>query len=129
MLYNATIFCDIDGVLIQTGLEEEGFDEFFTPDMGYMPPSIDGAAKQTLNWHRKGHQIILTTGRPEYLREVTEYTLRVNHIFFDRLIMGVGCGPRVLINDTHNEKPKAFAINIKRNQKMGDNDEFRRLFL
>lgn len=128
MLSNATVFCDIDGVLIQTGYKEEGFPQFFTPDMGYMPNAVEGAAKQTLKWHREGYQIILTTGRPEYLREVTELTLRENHIFFDRMIMGVGCGPRVLINDTHDGKPKAYAINMERNQKLENNDEYTRLF-
>ena len=64
----------------------------------------------------EGHMIILTTARPEDLREHTEYELTKNNIPYDRLIMGIERGPRYLINDMDPNKPgeRAIAINVIR---------------
>jgi len=64
----------------------------------------------------EGHMIILTTARPEDLREHTEYELAKNNIPYDRLIMGIERGPRYLINDMDPNKPgeRAIAINVIR---------------
>ena len=64
-----------------------------------------------------GHMIVLTTARPEDLREHTEYELKKNGIPYHRLIMGIERGPRYLINDMDPNKPgkRAIAINIERN--------------
>jgi uncharacterized HAD superfamily protein len=65
----------------------------------------------------EGHMIVLTTARPEDLREHTEYELRKNGIPYHKLIMGIERGPRILINDMDPNKPgrRAFAINVTRN--------------
>lgn len=65
----------------------------------------------------EGHMIVLTTARPEDLREHTEYELRKNGIPYHKLIMGIERGPRILINDMDPDKPgrRAFAINVTRN--------------
>ena len=64
----------------------------------------------------EGHMIILTTARPEDLREHTQYELAKNNIPYDRLIMGIERGPRYLINDMDPNKPgeRAIAINVQR---------------
>lgn len=64
----------------------------------------------------EGHMIVLTTARPEDLREHTEYELRKNGIPYHKLIMGIERGPRILINDMDPNKPgrRAFAINVTR---------------
>jgi len=64
-----------------------------------------------------GHMIVLTTARPEDLREHTKYELKKNGIPYHRLIMGIERGPRYLINDMDPNKPgkRAIAINIERN--------------
>ena len=49
--------------------------------------------------------IILTTARPEYLREHTEKELNQNKLNYDRLIMEIERGPRILINDMDPNKP------------------------
>jgi len=67
-----------------------------------------------LDWHRQGFRIILTTGRPEFLREDTERQLKELGIFYNQLVMDCGPGPRVLINDTPNDTPKAYAVNLER---------------
>ena len=62
--------------------------------------------------------IILTTARPEYLREHTEKQLTKNGIPYHKLIMQIERGPRYLINDMDPNKPgeRAIAINVVRNE-------------
>ena len=65
----------------------------------------------------EGHMVILTTARPENLRDHTILELQKNNIPYDRLIMGIERGPRYLINDMDPAKPgkRAIAINVERN--------------
>ena len=60
--------------------------------------------------------IILTTARPEDLREHTELELTKNGIPYHKLIMQIERGPRYLINDMDPNNPgdRAIAINVKR---------------
>jgi ribonucleotide monophosphatase NagD (HAD superfamily) len=64
----------------------------------------------------EGHMIVLTTARPENLREHTEYELKKNGIPYHQLVMGIERGPRYLINDMDPNKPgeRAIAINVIR---------------
>ena len=110
-----TIFCDIDGTLIQ--------------HIGNLTDALLGNQKvlegtiETLNiWERKGYRIILTTGRKESMRQVTEKLLSDLGIFYDLLIMGIGGGDRIIIND---KKPDSddntcMAYNLIRNQGIND---------
>lgn len=105
-----TIFCDIDGTLIK----HHGN---LTKAMLNPGELLDGTI-ETLNvWEKKGYKIILTTGRKESMRSSTEKLLFDLGIFYDLLIMGIGGGERVLIND---RKPDSdfdtcFAYNLTRN--------------
>ena len=51
------------------------------------------------DWDIAGYRIILTTGRKESLSKVTEDQLSKAGTIYDRLIMGLGGGDRILIND------------------------------
>ena len=77
---------------------------------------LKGTIDRLLEWNKKGYTIILTTGRRESNREITEKQLQEAGIFYYQLIMGVGRGPRVVINDI---KPDgmitAYSINVDRN--------------
>ena len=76
------------------------------------------SSKQYLQQRKdEGHMIILTTARPESLREHTLYELTKANIPFDRLIMGIERGPRYLINDMDPNKPgdRAICYNLERN--------------
>jgi ribonucleotide monophosphatase NagD (HAD superfamily) len=66
----------------------------------------------------EGHMIILTTARPENLRDHTVFELSKNNIPYDRLIMGIERGPRYLINDLSPKEPgdRAIAINLERDK-------------
>jgi len=105
-----TIFLDIDGTLILHSNNLSGqFDNV---------KIIEGTLDKINEWDRKGYNIILTTGRRESMRLKTEKQLSKLGIFYDTLIMGIGGGTRVIINDRKPNSPDdtCFAINIDRNQ-------------
>jgi len=106
-----TIFLDIDGTLVE---HSGSIVEQYSCSMCILPGTLDKLSE----WDKKGYNIILTTGRREGMRDVTEKQLKDVGIFFDRLIMGIGGGPRVVINDRKLNKldDTAFAINLTRNE-------------
>jgi intein/homing endonuclease len=105
-----TIFLDIDGTLIE---HSENISKQLTSE----PKIIQGTLEKLLEWDRKGYNIILTTGRRESVRKLTEDQLSKLGIYYDQLIMGIGGGVRVLVNDRKkdSEDDTAVAINLKRN--------------
>ena len=77
------------------------------------------SSKQYLQQRKdEGHMIILTTARPEDMREHTIMELEKNNVPYDRLIMGIERGPRYLINDLSPNEPgdRAIELNLKRNE-------------
>lgn len=112
-----TIFCDIDGTLVRHA----------TPDLACTPEHVMELLPHTieklLEWDKNGYNIILTTGRKESLRAITEKQLSEVGIFYDQLIMGIGGGTRYLINDIKpNGSTSAIAINVERNKGIQDID-------
>jgi hypothetical protein len=105
-----TIFCDIDGTLVEhTG---NIIDNLYTKE------SLKNVKSTISNWDKLNYMIILTTGRCESVREQTEKQLLSAGVVYDQLIMGLPNGDRVLIND---KKPNgirntAYAINVVRNE-------------
>jgi ribonucleotide monophosphatase NagD (HAD superfamily) len=101
-----TIICDIDGVLVQ---HTESISSAFI---------LPGTLEKLTEWEKKGYNLILITGRREGMRKVTEEQLAKIGETYDQLIMGVGPGPRYLINDmkTGSSQETAIAINLKRNE-------------
>jgi len=65
-------------------------------------------------WDHENYNIILTTGRKEGMRASTVEQLRKAGIIYDQLIMGIGPGERILINDRRQGKDMARAINVDR---------------
>ena len=107
-----TIICDIDGVLLRhnnNGLSNQILEN---------PKPLDGTIEKLTEWDSKGYNIILITGRRESQRKNTEKQLTMYGIFYDQLIMGVGGGDRVLINDKkpNSDRDTAYAINLYRNE-------------
>jgi hypothetical protein len=106
-----TIFLDIDGCIIK-----------HTGDMNQQIENpgelLPGVKEKFVEWDRAGHTIILTTGRRESLRAVTEAMLLKLGLFYDQLIMGLPRGPRVLINDFKpgNDANMAWGICVPRNE-------------
>lgn len=106
-----TLFVDIDGTLIKhTGnLSKQLLNE---------PELLPDVLEKLNQWDMDGHKIILTTGRKESMRKITEKQLAKVGIFYDQLIMGLNRGERIIINDSkpNNDMITASAIQIKRNE-------------
>ena len=78
---------------------------------------LNGTLQKISEWDKLGYVIILTTGRKESLRKITENQLNEAGIIYDQLIMGIGGGVRYLINDMkpNSEIKTAVSYNLKRN--------------
>jgi len=104
-----TIFCDIDGTLVKHAAPS------IAASPNHKMELLSGTLKKLLEWDKKGYYIILTTGRKESLRNITEKQLSEVGIFYDQLVMGIGGGVRYLINDKKPEGTEAaFSICLDR---------------
>ena len=106
-----TIFCDIDGTLLTH------FGNIYE-NTNNDPIILNNVLETIHQWEKLNYKIILTTGRKECLRKITEEQLLNVGIIYDSLIMGITNGDRVLINDKKNNgiNNTAYAINTVRNQ-------------
>jgi hypothetical protein len=106
-----TIFLDIDGVLITHS-------NILTKQLTDEVSIIEGTLEKMIEWDRKGYNIILTTGRRESMREKTKIQLETLGIFYDQLVMGIGGGERIIINDRkeNSNLDTCRSINLDRNQ-------------
>lgn len=107
-----TIFLDIDGCIF----EHPGH-----PNNHITKPEklkiLEGVKEKLDEWIMKDYKIILTTGRKECTRKETEKQLSDNGITWDQLIMNIGGGIRILINDTkpNTKELTALAFCVERN--------------
>jgi len=114
-----TILCDIDGTLIEFPKTYEKFKSIpHNKNVKVLPGVID----KLWRWASEGHNIILTTGRNESMRKITEKSLQRAGIIYDQLVMGLGPGKRYVINDVNGDYDTAFAINVKRNEGLEEVD-------
>lgn len=106
-----TIFCDIDGTLV----EHHGDIFKNAADPMKVLPNVLQTIK---SWDKHNYKIILTTGRKESTRAQTVEQLKQAGIVYDTLIMGLPNGDRILLNDKKQDSPRntAYAINLVRNQ-------------
>ena len=104
-----TIFSDIDGTLI----EQVRFEEL-NPNVVNV---LIGVKEKMDEWYEMGHYIVLTTARPEYLREVTIQQMEAAGIRYHQLVMGIGREERILINNNNSGDPnrdRALSVAVKR---------------
>ena len=87
-----TIFSDIDGTLV------EHISPFKSTNPNHKMKLLPGTLEKLQDWDMKGYYIILT--------------------MYDQLVMGIGGGIRVLINDTkpYGDFNTAESINLNRNE-------------
>ena len=105
-----TIFIDIDGTLLT---HNGDLSCQILSDCSVLP----GAVEKINDWNRKGYHIIMTTGRKECMRQLTKDQLFKSGLFYDQLVMGIGGGSRVLVNDLRaNGDQSAFVYQPKRNE-------------
>ena len=106
----STIFCDIDGTIFK-------YRKFETYETS-KPEVLPNVKNKISEWRKEGHMVVLTTARPSYLLEHTKKELSMNGIGYDRLIMEIERGPRILINDMDPNKPgqRAMGVNLNRDK-------------
>ena len=107
---NPTIFCDIDGTLFV-------YRQFV--DLTTIKAEVISSTASYIRKHKaKGAVIVITTARPEVLRPFTELELKLNNIPYDQVVMGIGRGERILINDSDEGStvPRAIAYPVIRNE-------------
>jgi ribonucleotide monophosphatase NagD (HAD superfamily) len=110
-----TIICDIDGTLVKHNKPSDAAKKSCELVL------LEGTLDKLNEWERNGYNIILLTGRKESMRQVTENQLSQLGIYYDQLIMGVGGGPRYLVNDYKSDGTEvAFAVNVERNKGIKD---------
>lgn len=107
-----TIICDIDGTLVKHVSPLETAKPDFKMEL------LPGTLEKLAEWDVKGYNIILMSGRREGARKETERQLSEVGVIYDKLILGVGGGIRVLLND---KKPDgttetALSYNLIRNK-------------
>jgi hypothetical protein len=104
-----TVFCDIDGVLL-----ENGSAYFGTTWENTLPIKRNIEAINNL----ENCYVVLTTSRPEKLRKVTQRLLQAYGLKFNQLVMGLPHCQRILVNDFNdktNPYPSAISLNLRRN--------------
>lgn len=102
-----TIICDLDGTIFKHCHRYSSLKDI-------EPELNPGVIEKFNSWDSIGFKIILMTGRKESGRALTVKALEKLGIPYDTLLMGVGNGPRVLINDklskhSHN---RAISVNV-----------------
>ena len=106
---NPTFFVDIDGTLVKYRKFEKLHDSILEP----IQDVIDYVNKQ----FELGSTIIITTARTEMYRHFTVLELNQIGVKYHQLIMGIGRGIRVVINDKdpdNSEIDRAIGINLIR---------------
>lgn len=108
-----TYFFDIDGTIFK-------YRKFET--YGDSPAELTPNAVEKLREiSEAGHTIILTTARPEELRDLTIVELRGAGVPYHQLVMGIARGPRHLVNDMSPNEPgdRATGWNLVRDEGLG----------
>lgn len=108
---NPTFFVDIDGTLVQY----RKFNELSTSVLTPIQEVIDVINK----YYDEGAVIVITTARPSSYELFTKQELEKIGVKYHQLVMDLGRGTRVILNDKDPENeqiPRALGINLNRNQ-------------
>lgn len=112
MDFPKTVFCDIDGVIFRHFISMDKI-----KNINPIDDLLPGAKELFLEWNVKGYRIVLTTGRPESFREITQGQIMDAGLFYHDLIMNLPRGKRVVINDKKPDgQETAAAFNLERNE-------------
>lgn len=108
---NPTFFVDIDGTLVQY----RKFNELSTSVLTPIQEVIDVINK----YYDEGAVIVITTARPSSYELFTKQELEKIGVKYHQLVMDLGRGTRVILNDKDPENeqiPRALGINLNRDQ-------------
>jgi hypothetical protein len=106
---NPTLFVDIDGTIVKYRKFSELSESTLTP--------IQDVIDFVNGHYDAGSVIVITTARPESYRLFTIEELEKVGIKYNQIIMDMGRGTRVILNDIdpkNPELPRAIGINLQR---------------
>lgn len=115
ILKNPTLFVDIDGTLVKYRKFSELHESVLTP--------IQDVIDYVNSHHDNGSVVVITTARPESYRLFTKQELEKIGVRYSQLIMEMGRGTRVILNDIdpdNQELPRAIGINLERDGGLRD---------
>ena len=108
---NPTFFVDIDGTIVQY----RKFNELETAVLTPIQDVIDTINK----YYDEGACIVITSARPIQFELFTKQELEKIGVKYHQLVMGIGRGTRVVLNDKDPENPeipRALGINLNRDK-------------
>jgi hypothetical protein len=108
---SSTFFVDIDGTIIKY----RKFQELETAKIEPIQDVVNLINKS----YDEGCHIVITTARPETFRSFTINELNHIGLKYHQIVMGLGRGTRILINDKDPDQPsidRAVGINLIRNE-------------
>jgi hypothetical protein len=112
---NPTFFVDIDGTIVKY----RKFNELSTAVLTPIQDVIDFLNKS----YDEGAHIVITTARPPQYELFTKQELEKLGVKYHQMIMGIGRGTRVVLNDKDPEMPdlpRAWGINFTRDKGLQD---------
>lgn len=115
VIKNPTLFVDIDGTLVKYRKFSELSESVLTP--------IQDVIDYVNGHHDNGSVVVITTARPESYRLFTKQELDKIGVRYNQLIMEMGRGTRVILNDIDPENPelpRAIGINLERDGGLKD---------
>ena len=110
-----TFFVDIDGTIVKY----RKFSELSTATLTPIQDVIDFINKS----YDEGCHIVITTARPNTFELFTKQELEKLGVKYHQMIMGIGRGTRIVLNDKDPqapEIPRAWGINFVRDQGLKD---------
>ena len=110
-----TFFVDIDGTIVKY----RKFSELSTATLSPIQDVIDFINKS----YDEGCHIVITTARPNNFELFTKQELEKLGVKYHQMIMGIGRGTRIVLNDKDPqapEIPRAWGINFIRDQGFKD---------
>lgn len=110
-----TFFVDIDGTIVKY----RKFSELSTAILTPIQDVIDFINKS----YDEGCHIVITTARPQSFELFTKQELEKLGVKYHQMLMGIGRGTRVVLNDKDPdspELPRAWGINFIRDQGLKD---------
>lgn len=111
IIKHSTFFVDIDGTLVKY----RNFKDLSTAKLEPIQEVVDFINKS----YNEGSHIVITTARPEEYRLFTKQELNDIGVKYHQIIMGLGRGTRIVINDKDPDKPnidRAVGLNLTRNE-------------
>lgn len=112
--FKEVVFVDIDGTLTFQS-RDRSLADFIK--MTHPLNALPGVVNKLTKWYNNKVKIIITTARPEILRNFTENELKRLQIPYHLLLMDCGNCPRTVINNFqfNSTVPMARSINVDAN--------------